>query len=309
MTVSRVLGGGVNVRPEKIAAVTAAVEKLGYRRNENARSIRPGQRTGLLGVIITNVANPYYAQLQLGAEEVVASAGMRLLVGNSGEDVERERALVDDFIGRHVDGLIVVPTGEHVAHLSSAVAAGVPLALASRQVSGLEADAVIVDDHGGALEATQHLIDEGHTRIAYVGNTTSVFTSRRRLAGFREAHARAGLEIDAQLVRAAQNDSDAARAAMSELLRLDAPPTAIFAANNRNTIGVMRACIEAGAPTARIVAFDDFELSDMTPFDLSIVDHDPRDVGREAARMILTRLRGEAEPAARVLELPARFRA
>lgn len=309
MTVSRVLGGGVNVRPEKIEAVMTAVERLGYRRNENARSIRPGQRTGLLGVIITNVANPYYAQLQLGAEEVVSDRGMRLLVGNSGEDAARERALVNDFIGRHVDGLIVVPAGTDVAHLRAAAAADIPLALASRQVPGLDADAVLVDDRGGALEGTQRLIAEGHTRIAYVGNTTSVFTSRRRLDGFREAHERAGIPVDPALVRAGQNDADAARLAMRELLGLDEPPTAIFAANNRNTIGVLRALAETRTERARIVAFDDFELSDMTPYELSIVDHDPREVGRGAARMILDRLGGDAAPEARVLELPTRFRA
>jgi LacI family transcriptional regulator len=307
MTVSRVLGGGVNVRPEKIEAVLAAVEALGYRRNENARSIRPGQRTGLLGVIITNVGNPYYAQLQLGAEEIVAQDGLRLLVGNSGEDVARERALVNDFIGRHVDGLIVVPAGREAGHLQAAMAARIPLVLASRQLSTLDTDAVLVDDHGGALEATRRLISEGHERIAYVGNAVSVFTSQRRFEGFTRAHEEAGLAVDDTLVRAGQNDADAARVAMRELLALTDPPTAVFSANNRNTIGVLRALAESGARDARIIAFDDFELSDMTPYELSVIEHDPRDVGRRAAELILERLHGDTAPT-RVIELPTRLR-
>lgn len=306
MTVSRVLGGGHNVRPDKVQLVQDAVAALGYRRNENARSIRPGQRTGLLGVIITNVANPYYAELQLGVEEIVAGDGVRLLVGNSDESIEREKALVNDFVGRQVDGLIVVPSSDEVTHLRAAQAAGVELVLASRNVAGVDSDVVLVDDHTGAYEGTRRLISEGHRRIAYVGNMATVFTSRRRLEGFRQAHKDAGLPVDPDLIRAGQNDSQAAQGAMSALLGLPEPPTAVFSANNRNTIGVLRAVSRAGVDPARmrIVGFDNFELSDMMPFPITIIDHDARELGRAAARMIAERLRGDRDIPARLIELP-----
>lgn len=312
MTVSRVLSGGVNVRPEKVQSVLDAVQALGYRRNENARSIRPGQRTGLLGVIITNVANPYYAQLQLGVEEIVAPDGVRLLVGNSGEDIERERALVNDFIGRKVDGLIVVPVGSDVTHLRAAQAARVPLALASRRAEGIETDTVLVDDFGGARDGTARLIAEGHRRIAFLGNKGSVFTSRRRLDGFERAHSDAGLRIDPRLIRADQNDDAAARTATLELIGSQDAPTAIFSANNRNTVGALRALSDHRATTAppvRIVAFDDFELSGLMPFPLSVIEHDPRELGRTAARMVIDRLDPSVDAAPRLIELPTRFRA
>lgn len=310
MTVSRVLSGGPNVRPEKIQAVLDAAASLGYRRNENARSLRPGQRTGLLGVVITNVANPYYAQVQLGVEEIVTSDGIRLLVGNSGEDTDRERALVNDFIGRKVDGLIVVPAGGDVAHLHAATAAGVPLVLASRQVDGVDADVVLVDDEGGARDGTAHLLAEGHRRIAFLGNRVSVFTSRRRQEGFERAHREAGVTFDPALLRAGQNDDVAAHDVMIELLSLDDPPTAIFSANNRNTVGVLRALSEhrAVADSMRIVAFDDFELSSLVPFSLSVIEHDPRELGRTAARMVMSRMQADDDRTQQTIQLPTHFR-
>ena len=307
MTVSRVLRGGKNVRPEKTLAVLEAVATLGYRRNENARSIRPGQRTGLIGVVITNVANPYYAELQLGVEEVLAGGGIRMLAGNSGEDVGRERTLVHDFVGRQVDGLIVVPSGTDAAHLEAARIGGVPLVLASRRIEGLAADTVLIDDVAGAYEGTRRLVAEGHVRIAYVGNVTSIFTSRRRLSGFTRSLTEAGLGIAPALVRVGQNDPDAARRAMLELLEAPDPPTAVFSENNRNTVGVIRALSEARVPAdrMRVMGFDDFELSDMMPFPLTVIDHDARELGRAAARMVVARLSGDApEPPPRTVQLP-----
>ncbi len=102
MTVSRTLAGGVNVRPDLQERVFAAVAELGYHRNENARSIRPGQSSGLIGVAITNIANPYYSTFALGVEEEAARTGRRILLGNTSEDPTREAQLVNDFLGRRV---------------------------------------------------------------------------------------------------------------------------------------------------------------------------------------------------------------
>ena len=319
MTVSRVLAGGKNVRPAKMELVLAAIAELGYRKNENARSIRPGQRTGLIGVIITNVANPYYADLQLGVEEIVTARGFRLLVGNSGEDSARERQLVADFIGRQVDGIILVPSaGEH-SHLSPKAVGDIPLVLASRQLNGVHADTIVIDDIAGAFEGTRTLIREGHSRVAFVGNLVSLFTSRRRYEGFVLAHTEAGLDVDEALVRQGQQDPAAAEQAMRELLSLASPPTAVFSANNRNTIGVLRAlrslAAQAGgdggsgeSPAAiRVVGFDNFELADMMPFNLTVIDHDARELGRRAGQMLLDRIGAESDFAPRIVELPTRL--
>jgi LacI family transcriptional regulator len=319
MTVSRVLSGGKNVRAELQDKVWRAVETLGYHRNENARSLRPGHRSGLVGVTITNIANPYYAEMLRGVEEIASAHGRRILVGNSNEDPDLERQLVADFIGRRVEGLIVVPssTGDG-AHLQGERLGGVPLVLASRAVADVDADTVLIDDVAGARAATARLLAEGHRRIAFLGNRSSVFTGRRRLDGFTLAHHDTGLEPDAELVRLGQQDVGAAEHAMAELLDLPQPPTAVFGANNRNTVGAIRGIVarrrsaEAAGATVgeiRVAGFDSFDFADIAPVRLSVVDHDAGDLGRRAASMLFERL--DDAPAAgsgRVVELPVTLR-
>ena len=313
MTVSRVLSGGKNVRPELRERVEAAVAKLDYHRNENARSLRPGQRSGLIGVTVTNIANPYYAGMQRGIEEVAAQHARRILVGNSNEDPELERQLVADFIGRRVEGLVVVPSGGTAAdHLQPAALGGVPLVLASRAVPGVDVDTVLVDDVRGALEATATLLREGHRRIAFLGHRLSVFTGQRRLEGFRLAHQAAGVEVAEDLVRVGQQDVASAQQALAGLLALASPPTAVFSANNRNTVGAIRALAgrqgRGGAPV-RLFGFDSFELADLSPVPLSVVDHDASELGRRAATMLVERLEGRVrDQPGRLVELPVVLR-
>ncbi len=297
MTVSRTLAGGTNVREDVQRRVWAAVRELGYHRNENARSIRPGQSSGLIGVAITNIANPYYGAFALGVEEQAARGGYRIILGNTAEDAERERLLVGDFLGRRVDGLIVVPTGGEGGHLARAVEQNVPVVLASRRVDGLDVDSVVLDDEGGSFRGTRQLLDDGHRRIGYLGNARSLFTGERRYRGYERALGEAGIAPDAALVTPGQQDVASAREAMRALLELPDPPTAVFCANNRNAIGAIeeigRQIRDLGRDAAslpEILSFDDFELSDLMPVPVSIIGHDARELGREAARLLLDRL-------------------
>lgn len=295
MTVSRTLSGGKNVRPELQERVWAAVNELGYRRNENARSLRPGQASGLLGVAITNLANPYYGQFAIGVEEEAARWGRRILLGNTGESPEREAQLVADFLGRRVEGLIVVPAaGSAASHLSAEHLDGRPLVLASRLVDGVEADAVTLDDIGGAERGTRALIDAGHTRIGYLGNIASVFTGQRRFEGYTRALASAGIAVDESLVRQGQQDVESAIHATESLLDMPSPPTAIFAANNRNAIGAITALARRSDDSARpaLVSFDSFELAELSPVPLMVLEHDAHELGRLAARMLIERIDG-----------------
>lgn len=315
MTVSRVLSGGKNVRPQVREHVEKVIAEVGYHRNENARRLRQGQRSGLIGVLITNIGNPYYAGMLQGVESVVAATGRRVMVGVTNEDAHLENQLVLDFLGRQVEGLIVVPVGQDPVRFSPERLGGVPLVLASRSFAGTTADAVLLDDVRGALEATRRMLAEGHRRIAFLGNRVSVATGRRRLEGFEQAHRELGLEPAAELVRLGQQDVDSAEHVMDDLLELDDPPTAVFAANNRNSVGVIRSMARhradarrAGAelPDLRLFGFDSFEFADMSPIPLSVVDHDPQELGRIAAELLFDRLDAPAQDA-RLVELPVRL--
>lgn len=316
MTVSRTLAGGANVRPDVQEKVLAAVRELGYHRNENARSLRPGQSSGLVGVAITNLGNPYYGNFALGVEEVLTETGRRIILGNTGGDAARERQLVADLKGRQVEGLILVPAGGPSDHLLPERLGDLPLVLASRRIYGLDVDVVLLDDVGGAYRGTLALLDAGHTRIGYLGNVGSAFTGGRRFEGFERAMRERGIEPDPELIVREQQDAASASAgeATRRLLDLDAGPTAIFSANNRNSIGALREIgrrLLAGAPVAdmpEIVSFDDFELAEVMPVPVTIVDHDARQLGREAARLLLSRLDGgeRMQGPPRLVEMPVR---
>lgn len=316
MTVSRTLSGGLNVKPDVQERVLAAVTELGYHRNENARSIRPGHSSGLIGVAITNIANPYYSTFALGVEEEAALAGRRILLGNTSEDVGREVALVNDFLGRRVDGLIVVPAGSASEHLAHSQNQGVPVVLAARRIDALAADSVVLTDDDGAHRGTIALIDRGHTRIGYLGNALSIFTGERRHAGFLRAMEERGLHPDPRLIATNQQTVEQAREAMRSLLHAKNPPTAVFCANNRNAIGAVKEIhqqLHTGLRTVRdfpeIMSFDDFELAELSPVPISVIDHDPRELGRTAARLLLDRLEGAHRDASpRAIELPVSLR-
>lgn len=310
MTVSRVLSGGKNVRPALREHVERVIADLGYHRNENARSLRPGQRSGLIGVLITNIGNPYYAGVVQGIEQVVAGTGRRILVATTNEDPDLERQLLSDFLGRQVEGLVVVPVGQDTERFASVRRNDVPLVLASRTVPEVAADAVLIDDVHGACEATALMLESGHRRIAFLGNKVTVSTGQRRLRGFRDAFADHDAEPDEDLVVLGLQDTEAAEDAMRDLLTLPDPPSAVFAANNRISTGAIRAIAKATAagtlPTPpRLSAFDSFDFADMAPIPLSVIDHDPAELGRVAARMLLSRLDGSAEgEEPRLVELP-----
>lgn len=310
MTVSRVLSGGKNVRPALREHVERVIADLGYHRNENARSLRPGQRSGLVGVLITNIGNPYYAGVVQGIEQVVAATGRRILVATTNEDADLERQLLSDFLGRQVEGLVVVPVGQDTGRFTTVRLNDAPLVLASRTVADVPADTVLIDDVHGAHDATALMLEDGHRRIAFLGNKVTVSTGQRRLRGFRSAFAARDAVPDEDLVILGLQDTESAEIAMRELLETPDPPTAVFAANNRISVGVIRAIVRARADGAisgppALAAFDSFDFADMVPFPLSVIDHDPAELGRVAARMLLSRLDGSADgEAPRLVELP-----
>lgn len=289
MTVSRALRDDPRVSPEAKTRVVDAVSELGYRRNEAARNLRLGRSNGLIGLVVTNLANPFYSQLALGVEAMAAEHGARVMLGNSGEDVARERQLVHDFASRRLDGIIVVPTGSNHLHLQPAQLSGIPVVLAAGPPVRFEADAVLLDDFGGTWEATHHLIEAGHRKIAFLGLPASTWTGSERFRGYCAALEEAGIPLDDRIISLQHRDVPAAERAMLALLDAEDPPTAVFTANNRNTIGAYRAIRGRQSGTA-LAGFDDFELADMLSLPLTVVAYDPRELGRRAAELLCDRI-------------------
>jgi LacI family transcriptional regulator len=292
-TVSRVVNGEAGVRSNTAARVEAAISRLGFARNDVARSLRHG-RANALGLVIEDVANPFYSVIARAVEDAAHARNHILITGSCEEDPDRERELVLRLLRRSVDALLIVPAGGDHRYLRPEIGAGTPVVFLDRPPRGIEADAVLFDNVGGARAAVEHLLRHGHQRIAFVGDPPQMYTAAERLAGYRAALRAAGVAPDDRLVKAGSHDAASAERGVRELLGLprDRRPTALFCANNRNTVGALRA-LRADGGTIALVGFDDFELADMLPVPVTVVRHDPAEMGRIGADLAYARLRGD----------------
>lgn len=289
-TVSRVVNGEAGVRPDTAERVNAAIAALGFRRNDIARVLRGGRRSRSLGLVIKDVANPFYSQIARGVEEVARAHDLFVISGCSDEDPARERHLIRSLCERRVDGLLIVPSKADHGYLAPELNMGTPVVFMDRPPEeAIAADVVLIDNAGGARAAVEHLIAGGHRRIACLADLPGIYTARERRRGYDEALRAHGVPVDERLVCLGPHDVAGAEAATAALLALDAPPTAVFAGNNRLTIGALRAILAAGTPTA-LVGFDDFELADMLATPVTVVAHSPADMGRRAAELLCRRM-------------------
>jgi LacI family transcriptional regulator len=287
-TVSRVVNNAPYVQQELIDRVLAAVAELGFRRNGIAHTLRSGRATSTVGLVIEEIANPFYATIAAAAAEVAREHDTLLITASSEEDPDREQHLLLDLCSRRVDGLLVVPAGGDHGFLRPEVQMGLPVVFLDRPGGGLDADTVLLDNRGGARDGVRHLLDQGHRRIAVLFDSLRVYTMRERVAGAREA-------ADV-VVRDGVRDPDTAARVVGEMLDAADPPTAFFSTNNRITVGIVGELWRRGSDAA-LVGFDDFELSHLMPRPLTVISYDVGELGRQAARRLFRRIDGDrSEP-------------
>ena len=288
-TVSRVINAEAGVTPATAERVTAAIAELGFERNDLAASLRHGRSSSTLGLVIEDVANPFYSAIAQAVEAAARDRGFLLITASAREDADRERELVAALLRRRVDALLIVPAGPDHRYIASSSRA----VFLDRPPLGIEADTVLLDDLGGARSAVEHLIAHGHTRIACVADDAGLYTMRQRITGYRDALEAAGIEHDPALLSTGNRDTAGAQAAVERLLALPDKPTALFTANNRNTIGALHALAQAPHPPA-LAGFDDFELADL--LGTTVVRADPWKLGEQGAALAFARLDGDERP-------------
>jgi LacI family transcriptional regulator len=297
-TVSRVINGEPGVAVATAARVGDAIDELGFQRNDLARSLRQGVTSSTLGLVIEDVANPFYSAIAQAVEAAARERGYLLMTASCEEDPDRERELAHALLRRRVDALLLVPASRDHGYL----AGGTPVVFLDRPPVGLEADSVLLDNFGGARTAVEHLLAHGHRRIAVVGDMDELFTAAERLAGYRHALEAAGVPVRDELIRLGTHDAAQAERVVLELLALppDRRPTALFAGNNRNAVGALRALRTAPHRVA-FVGFDDFELADLLALPATVVRHDSQQMGAHAAALAFARLDGGEHPPRRVI--------
>ncbi|MEU2158756.1 LacI family DNA-binding transcriptional regulator [Streptomyces sp. NPDC019396] len=298
-TVSRVVNGEAGVTPDTERKVQEAIEALGFRRNDSARVLRKG-RTSSVGLVLEDLADPFYGPLSRAVEEVARAHGALLINGSSAEDPDREQELVLALCARRVDGLIVIPAGDDHRYLEPEIKAGIATVFVDRPAGRIDADVVLSDSFGGSRAGVAHLIAHGHRRIGFVGDQPRIHTAQERLRGYHAAMEDAGLPVDERWVSLGSTEPERVTAAVEQVLSGPEPVTALFAGNNRVTVTAVRVLAGREAPVGPValVGFDDIELADL--LGITVIAQDAAALGRTAAERLFRRLDGAAEEPARV---------
>jgi LacI family transcriptional regulator len=301
-TVSRVVNGEPGVTQSTEQRVRAAIETLGFRRNDSARLLRTGQ-AATVGLVLEDIGDPFYSALTRGVEAVARSRGSLLLSGSSDADPETEHMLALTLCARRVDGLIMVPTSTDHAFLLPEMAAGVPVVFADRPAGGIDADTVLSDNVGGASKGTAHLIAAGHRRVGYIGDNPDIFTAGERYQGYRSAMSGAGLPVGDCWVAMGTPAAASVQGALARMLAGPEAVTAVFCGNNRVSVLALLA-LAAMEETIAVIGFDDFELADL--LGITVIAQDSAELGRQAAELLFQRLDGDQSPPHRIV-IPTRM--
>jgi DNA-binding LacI/PurR family transcriptional regulator len=310
-TVSAVVNKRRYVSAAMRARVEKALQEANYQPNSAARSLRLRQ-SRRIGLIVPNLADPFFTNLMRGAEDYLCSVGYQMLVAESREDWKRQHDYLVSFSGMIADGIILVPCAATDLQIASIpeIVRGVPLVYVDRCPVQCQVPSVLVDNMKAAHDATQHLIDLGHQRIAIITGPLSLLNAVERLNGYKSALRLQGIPLDRSLVRDGDYSEDSGYWHGSEMLRLANRPTAVVACGLLMTLGVLTAIRERGivCPSEiSLIGFDDFAWSKLFSPALTMVRQPASELGATAAKVVLRRMRAPSEDKVETVVLPTQL--
>lgn len=294
-TVSRTLRGLPHIHPETRQRILEVAKQLNYKRNLLARSLVL-KRTESVGVVITDTSNPNYSRIIRGVEDYLYQHNINLMVSSSIGDEVRERSVIDLFLERAVDGMIVTPTMKSFAAIEEIVRRHVPLVLTNRYFKGHPMDAVRVDNVNSIKRLTHYLLDLGHERIVYFGGHEYVTTAEDRYVGYRKAMQEARRKPAPAVFCGTAREPDKVNRALVKLLRGKSRPTAILCYNDDLAVEVMHRLLDMGLSVPEdisVAGFDDIDMAAMLRVPLTTVAQPTYLIGRKAAELLLRRINGD----------------
>lgn len=286
--------------------VLTAMNDLGYQPNALARSLRR-KETYTIGVIITNSADPFFAEVTRGVEDACFEQGYNIILCNSDSDLDKELLYTNELIKKRVDGILFLAAGgKSTKHIRTMQEQKTPLVVVDRYIPDLAVDTVLIDNaHGGWL-ATHHLIELGHQRIGCITGPSDLSLSAERVTGYRCALQEAGLAVDETLIIKGNFQYETGYQAAQQFLTKPAPPTAIFACNDLMAIGAINAAIRQGCQVPQqlsVIGFDDIRMAAYTNPLLTTVAQPKYEMGSIATAMLLERIHTqEMAPRQRLLD-------
>lgn len=292
-TVSRALRGSSLISEETTKHIREAALKLGYLPSAAARSLKTN-RSQALGVIVSNIDDPYFSEILQGIEEVAQGNNYSLFMAASQRDPEREGAIIQSMRQHRVDGVIICSTtfsDEQSRHFSKF---DIPIVVVNNQAAEDYRYSIYHDDVDGSRQLTRHLINQGHRKIAYLGNSRSGRTTLDRLAGFRLEMESNGLPVSANFIHEIPgSEPENGNLAVDHFLGLPDRPTALVCFNDMMAIGILKSLQKRGIRVPEeisITGFDNIVFSNYTNPPLTTFDQPKRFIGQKAAELILSLL-------------------
>ncbi|MBE3572630.1 MAG: LacI family DNA-binding transcriptional regulator [Moorella humiferrea] len=307
-TVSRVLNNSSRVKESNRERVLQAIEELGYERNLLAAALMK-KNTHTLGLIIADIANPFYAEIARAVEDKAAENHYNVIVCNTDNDLKKEAAYIAILRQKRIDGIIFTTPeiNNHNIKKLYQEQPDFPMVLIGSRIEGCTIDTVLVDNSLGTTEAMQYLTSLGHRRIGFIYGLPTTLSSKERLTGYLNYLVDNGMARDNKLIRGGAFKIENGYQKARELLQLEDPPTAIFAANDLIAIGALEAAREMGIEVPgelSILGYDNTSLATITFPRLTCVAQPMAEMGARAAEMVIERIQGRRSSPEVVTLLP-----
>jgi DNA-binding LacI/PurR family transcriptional regulator len=295
-TVSRVLNKSDKVKRETAKRVMKVVKEMNYRMDHVARRMKVKQTDSLvIGLIITDIGNPFFSNVAKGVEDVAYKNKHILMICNTNESPEKEKFFLNSLLSEKVSGAIIVPTtgNGNKTFFENLVNNGFPMVMVDRRVQSLGIDSVSINNEAGGFQATRQLIRNGHKRIGIVCGIKGLSNTTERFEGYKKALKHAGIPFAKELVTYGDYVEEGGRKAMSKLLALDQPPTAVFSTNNLMTLGCIKELYSrkiAIPDEMALVGFDDSTWAEALIPPLTTIKQPGYELGVNAAELLIKRL-------------------
>ncbi|WP_339061135.1 LacI family DNA-binding transcriptional regulator [Tepidibacillus marianensis] len=293
-TVSRYLNG-YKVKKENETKIKEAINQLDFKVNLMARGLKTN-KTYTIGVLVPSITDIFSNQVIEGMEEVLDEQNYSIIVCSSRYSLKTEKEKIAFLKDKRVDGVIIMPVSDEGEHIRELLDENIPVILIDRLLDGVECDAVICDNVNGSYRAVEQLISLGHRRIGIVAGPSNVFTARERLNGYIRALSDYNIPIDESLITYSEYKKGSGVESFNKLINLEERPTAIFATNYETTITGMRYLIEKGIKIGdeiSLFGYDNTEVFQMLSPSITSVVQPMREIGDNAAKLILKRIENE----------------
>jgi LacI family transcriptional regulator len=290
-TVSRVINKLGGVRPETEKRIEKAMEELHYIPNVLARSVA-SQKTKLIGMIVPDVENPFFAGVYSGADKVVREEAYTTLLGGSNDTYEREEELLQTMLEHQASGILLTPATINAPWVDR-IGNRVPICLIDRDIEGADCDRVMIDNRRGTYDATKLFIQRGHSKLSIITGPMESTPGRERFEGFKQCLEDFGIELNLDYVKIGDFRESSGYQLGKQLLELPTPPTAILSCNNLMTIGLLEmihsSSFQVGVDIG-VIGFDDLAIATLMKPNLTVVSRPTREMGECAANMLIQRI-------------------